>query len=198
MGTKKHIIKTALSLFISKSYKAVTMAELEKATGLTKGAFYHYFKNKEEIFIEVIDTYYLSVREFENEDLIREGTLKENLDFLIKQIEKKINAVREFTKKENFDPHFFLLLAEAREYYPDFKEKAAYKEQDVFSKWEQVIIRAKQNDEIKKDLETSILAENLIAIGTSIMKNILKEKPLDYSLSILKLQYDQFYRLIKN
>ncbi len=58
--TKDHILRTAFSFFIKKSYKAVTMSDLEKATGLTKGAFYHYFKSKEEIYIEVIDKYYLA------------------------------------------------------------------------------------------------------------------------------------------
>ena len=55
MGTRKHIVTKALGLFICKSYKAATIADLEVATGMTKGAFYHYFKSKEELFIEVID-----------------------------------------------------------------------------------------------------------------------------------------------
>jgi AcrR family transcriptional regulator len=197
MGTRRYIIKTALGLFISKSYKAVTMSDLEKATGLTKGAFYHHFKNKEELFVEVIDTYYLSKDFFDNKDLLNYGTLKQNFEYLLNQIEVEVERLKEFTKKEIVDPYLFLLIIEAREYYPDFIQKANEKEMCLFRKWEQIILRSKENTEIRRDLDTTILVQNIIAIESSLMKSFFKEKPLDYSLSILKLQIDQFYSLIK-
>jgi len=197
MGTRKFITKTALGLFISKSYKAVTMSDIEKATGLTKGAFYHHFKNKEELFVEVINTYYLSNDLFDNKDLLNYGTLKQNFEYLLSQIEHEVERLKEFTKKEIVDPYLFLLIIEAREYYPNFIEKANEKEMRQFRKWEQIILRAKENNEIRRDLDTNILTQNIIAIEGSLMKSFFKELPLDYSLSILKLQFDQFYRLIK-
>jgi len=42
--TREHILKVAFNLFLLKSYKEVTMAELVEKTGMSKGAFYHYFK----------------------------------------------------------------------------------------------------------------------------------------------------------
>ena len=56
MGTRKHIVTKALGLFICKSYKAATIADLEVATGMTKGAFYHYFKSKEDIYMAVVES----------------------------------------------------------------------------------------------------------------------------------------------
>ena len=197
MNSRRFIIKTALSLFIAKSYKAVTMNELEKATGLTKGAFYHHFKNKEEIFIEVIDTYYLSIDLFDNKELLTTGTLRQNIDFLISKIEAQIVSLKEFTKKEIFDPYLFLLIIEAREYYPNFIEKAKQKEMVLSRKWEQIILRAKENNEIKQDLDTNIVAENICAIGGSLLSRVFKQKPFDYSIAILKLQFEQYYYLIK-
>jgi AcrR family transcriptional regulator len=197
MGTRKFITKTALSLFISKSYKAVTMSDLEKATGLTKGAFYHHFKNKEELFVEVINTYYLSNDLFDNKDLLQYGTLKQNFEFLLSKIEEEVERLKDFTKKEIVDPYLFLLIIEAREYYPNFIEKANEKEMRQLRKWEQIILRSKENNEVKRDLDTTILCQNIIAIEASLMKSFFKEMPFDYSLSILKLQFDQFYRLIK-
>jgi TetR/AcrR family transcriptional repressor of nem operon len=54
---KDHIIKVALSLFLKNSYKGLTMKEIVKKSGLSKGAFYHYFKNKEELFRTTLDFY---------------------------------------------------------------------------------------------------------------------------------------------
>lgn len=196
MGTRKYIVKTALGLFISKSYKAVTMSDLEKATGLTKGAFYHHFKNKEQLFVEVIDTYYLSTDLFDNKSLINNGSLKQNFDYLLGKIEEEVEKLKEFTQKEVVDPYLFLLIIEAREYYPNFIEKARDKEMRVFRIWEQIVLRAKENKEIRQELDTNILVQNIVAIEGSLMKSFFKEMPFDYSLSILKLQIDQFYRLI--
>ena len=69
-STKEHILKIALILFLQKSFKEVTMKEIVQKTGLSKGAFYHYFSSKEELFNEIIHTFYLKMMavEFEKFD----------------------------------------------------------------------------------------------------------------------------------
>ena len=49
--TTKFIIETVAPIFNKKGYAATSMADITKATGLTKGAIYGNFKNKEEIAI---------------------------------------------------------------------------------------------------------------------------------------------------
>ena len=48
-GTRDTIIETAFLLFLKKGFKAVTLTDLEKAVGMTKGTFYYHILNKEEI-----------------------------------------------------------------------------------------------------------------------------------------------------
>ena len=48
-GTRDTIIETAFLLFLKKGFKAVTLTDLEKAVGMTKGTFYYHFLNKEEV-----------------------------------------------------------------------------------------------------------------------------------------------------
>ena len=50
--TTKYIIKTVAPIFNRKGYAATTMSDLTAATGLTKGAIYGNFKNKEELAIK--------------------------------------------------------------------------------------------------------------------------------------------------
>jgi TetR/AcrR family transcriptional regulator, transcriptional repressor for nem operon len=58
--TKLHILSIAFNLFLQKSFKEVTMQEIVEKTGMSKGAFYHYFKSKEQLFIEVVETFYIA------------------------------------------------------------------------------------------------------------------------------------------
>lgn len=61
--TKKHILDTALLLFSKKGYDNVTVEEIVKVSGTSKGSFYAHFKSKYEIFLEKfkeIDDFYLN------------------------------------------------------------------------------------------------------------------------------------------
>jgi len=49
--TSQYIIETAAPIFNKNGYAATSMSDLTKATGLTKGAIYGNFKNKEELAI---------------------------------------------------------------------------------------------------------------------------------------------------
>ena len=50
--TTKYIIKTVAPIFNRNGYAATSMSDLTAATGLTKGAIYGNFKNKEELAIK--------------------------------------------------------------------------------------------------------------------------------------------------
>jgi len=54
--TKKEIIATSYQVFRRQGYHRTTLEQLAQATGLTKGVFYHHFKNKEAIMQEVLRT----------------------------------------------------------------------------------------------------------------------------------------------
>jgi len=52
--TKQHIVHEAFKLFYENGFKATSINDIMKATKMTKGAFYHHYKNKEELALEVI------------------------------------------------------------------------------------------------------------------------------------------------
>lgn len=58
--TTKYIIETVAPIFNQKGYSATSMSDLTAATGLTKGAIYGNFKNKEELAIKA---FYFSINQ---------------------------------------------------------------------------------------------------------------------------------------
>ena len=52
--TKQHIVHEAFKLFYENGFKATSINDVMKATKMTKGAFYHHYKNKEQLALEVI------------------------------------------------------------------------------------------------------------------------------------------------
>lgn len=70
--TRKHILETALKLFAQHGYDRVTVDEICKKSGTSKGSFYQHFSAKSDIFFMKFleaDDYYAQVMESMPEDL---------------------------------------------------------------------------------------------------------------------------------
>ncbi len=52
--TRSKILKIARKKFIVKGFRNTSLQEIVEEIGLTRGAFYHHFKNKEEILYELM------------------------------------------------------------------------------------------------------------------------------------------------
>lgn len=53
--TKKHIVHKAFKLFYENGFKSTSINDVMKATKMTKGAFYHHYKSKHQLGLEVIE-----------------------------------------------------------------------------------------------------------------------------------------------
>lgn len=197
LETKDHILKTAFILFLKKGYKAVTMSDLERETGLTKGAFYHYFKSKEEIFVDVIDKFHLSQRNYTPFEFEDPSTLSEFIDHQINDIVLKVSNIRKFADIEDPDPFFISLIMDARKYYPGFTEKAKVSSKAMVMMWENRIKHAQENHEIRSDIDPNTMAESMISIGMSMFKYLMIKESPEFAINLLTRQFAQIYTLIK-
>jgi TetR/AcrR family transcriptional regulator, transcriptional repressor of aconitase len=50
---RKQILDGARAAFAEHGYEGATVARLEEATGLSRGAIFHYFENKTDLFVEL-------------------------------------------------------------------------------------------------------------------------------------------------
>lgn len=53
--TRRLLIDTALSLFVSKGYEATSVQDICARASLSKGAFYHHFAGKEALLVEALE-----------------------------------------------------------------------------------------------------------------------------------------------
>lgn len=53
--TRKKILDTAFGLFYNRSFNDVSIDDITKTAGITKGALFHYFPNKKELGYAVVD-----------------------------------------------------------------------------------------------------------------------------------------------
>lgn len=77
--TRQRIIVTAERLFMDKGYRFVTTREIAKESNITQPALYHHFKDKEMIYVAVLQAVTTDVRQGIDKLKMERKTAKEAL-----------------------------------------------------------------------------------------------------------------------
>lgn len=123
-SSKELILKEAFKLFLQKNVEKVTIDELERATKLRRGAIFYYFKDKKNIFKEVIDKYFFS-------PLNMFYPIQPDNIFLLKDYwelkNNHISKIQDWLREEKVftNPYlaFFHIAEQANLYLPNFNKK---------------------------------------------------------------------------
>ncbi len=132
------ILNEAFKLFLSKEYVDVTTADLEEATGVSRGSIYYRTKNKEGLYKAVIDKY---VFDFLSNGLAIEITTSPETpfwDFImhdLKLIEERMKAVKANNHTDKIHMQYVNLLASACFHYKDFKKEYNEIERRITEQW---------------------------------------------------------------
>lgn len=157
--TQDLIINTSFELFYEKGYNATSIPDIMKETSLSKGAFYHHFKNKHEIGKKVIENI---IRKRIKEGFIEPlAKLNRNIPELLLYV--FTNRIKNYSEREK------ALGCPANNLIGEI----GYTEQDfrvilksLFEEWREALINAieygKNRREIKKDVNSSSVAISLI------------------------------------
>ena len=194
---REEIIKKAFLQFLNRGYKACSLKTLEQATGLTKGAFYYYFKDKKEILEAGMERYFSVMKEESEEDVERVTSLREYIDLVIKNKEASADASQRIFGCFMLEVLFFQLGLEVAPIFPDFRERIYTISKKRLANWEHIILRAKQSGEIRETLDTSVLARNLMSVSGSMLNIELEQANFQYMFSDTRMQFEQYYMLIK-
>ena len=148
--TRKYILRTSLILFLKKSYRDVTMKELVETTGLSKGAFYHYFSSKEALFREIAALFLtigvVNYSEFSKVSL--KSFYEQYIGFLSNSMQA-MNKLVSGSDKGNPEFNFFLIMFEAATRFPEFLKMELDMHKRDLQAWESIIAAARKNREIK-------------------------------------------------
>lgn len=120
-ATKHRIIETAFQLFLDQGYADTSMSNLVHATQLSKGAFYHYFKNKEELYQEVLNRYVISYYKQIDWNALKQLNSSQIEQAVVEFYQSFIPEILALTTKGM--SRYFSLFFEAYERYPYFKQE---------------------------------------------------------------------------
>lgn len=194
---KDEIVNKSFFLFLNKGYKACSLKDLESATRLTKGAFYYYFRSKEEILKAGIDKYLSVIGDISETEFLQIGSLKLYIDVIMEQKERSAETLLRMFDFFIIEVAFFQLVLEVSSLFPEYRSRIDELSKGRLSRWEFMILKAKQQGEIDVTLDTSVLARNLMSVSTSMLNIELGTENMSFVFSDMRMQFEQYYLLIK-
>jgi len=191
--TKEYIIEQSYKLFLKKSYEAVSISDISNAIGFTKGALYHHFRNKEELFKAVIDKYLSVIGLVEiNEDL----SLAEFIESDVEHVKKIIYTI--CIDELPFVPvNYLSLVIDALRHYPGYAEEGEKFFTGVINKLKVLLNNAIKNGEIRDDIDTNVAALNFFSISVGIAANMFRQNSPEEAIETFKSQLIEMYKLLK-
>lgn len=169
--TKDIIIDSSFKLFLEKSYEQVTVKDIEKATGLTRGSIFYHVMNKEDLFLKVIDKYIIDTQRIKKKMRINKET---TLEGFIQKYFKGVQKTMDYMYSSNIYKSYFFLIMQATIHYPHFDEKATELIDTENKAWEKIIKQAIQSGEIHEDTDVkeAIIRFRCGFLGLAFMRSL--------------------------
>lgn len=188
----------AFKLFAQKGYKDVSMNMLVKESGLSKGAFYHYFENKEQLFVESLDNLFFSYTPFNQpEESLLKDSLKENVQDYIRNARNMIKKMKHQFSDVKLEQGYYRLMIDAVNYAPNFYKKVIESNEMELKFWKRIFKKAQDQGEIKADLNVELLAYQFQYVQDGIgLQGLFTGKMEDLYETYEKI-FNQIYDIIK-
>lgn len=159
-ATKDRIIETAFQLFLDQGYANTSMSNLVHATQLSKGAFYHYFKNKEALYQEVLNRYVISYYKAVDWEVLKQLNSTQIEQAVVAFYQSFVPEILALTTKGM--SRYFSLFFEAYEQYPYFKQEV----QQFYTQLKNLLVEQLKREETPNP---TIQATQLIAKYEGLM-----------------------------
>jgi TetR/AcrR family transcriptional repressor of nem operon len=196
--TKQYIAKTALRLFLQNGYDKTSMNHIAREVGITKPAIYHHFKNKDQLFHEVLSLFFREMGKWSKSRFESCKTLKELLRAFFQSLEsfKEVAEVLLGKQKGKTRYSFLELFLAACRKDPAVQRRIeeGFLQTRGFLKEE--LSKAQRRGEIRKDVDCGVLAFQIHALieGTGVISYL--DKTVDLEITGERM-FDNVWKMLK-
>ena len=182
--TRDELLIAAFRLFMSVNYEKASFAELGKILGMSKAGIFKYYKNKQELFIAVVDKFWFSTQNPRNKFTETNGTFAEFIDEYVRGVQRTMDMLGNLVDvggdkvaqgKFSYHAQYFHFLFQVLQYDPDAEEKLRNLVASAYAYWRAAIQRAIDNGELRKDVdvEDAVVMFRQVYMGLSFEMSFL-------------------------
>jgi AcrR family transcriptional regulator len=195
MDTRELIIQKSFVLFLKNGIKEVSINEIIQSCDLSKGAFYHHFESKEQVYMEVLNRFFFFYFRKQNVFYSVDIPLKEKLERFERSFLVPYKEIAGLLKADQLTTYFRFLFQAASNYETIRKRVNIHFYRKGYYLY-QILETAKEVGEIRSDIDTEIAARQLLTmlIGETILDGIYTIEALKKNIHTVIFNY---YSLLK-
>ena len=187
----------AFKLFLSKPFEAVSIADIEEASGMTRGAITYYAKDKIGLFYSVVKHYFVDTQNLKQKIVKSEfGLLKDFIEAYVDGCQETMNRFSDVDKTvQNASRAYATLVLQICKYFPDLHSQYLENRNQEIIIWIGVLQRAIENKEIRSDIDIMNTARNFMNLfyGQSYLDSL----SMGLNTVELKMQLMNLYKLLR-
>ena len=187
----------AFKLFLSKPFEAVSIADIEEASGMTRGAITYYAKDKIGLLYSVVKHYFVDTQNLKQKIVKSEfGSLKDFIEAYVDGCQETMNRFSDVDKTvQNASRAYATLVLQICKYFPDLHSQYLENRNQEIIIWIGVLQRAIENKEIRSDIDIMNTARNFMNLfyGQSYLDSL----SMGLNTVELKMQLMNLYKLLR-
>lgn len=197
-NTREQILHKSFKLFIERGYSGVSMNDLVETTGLSKGAFYHYFSSKEALFSATIDVLFIDSNPFNSGfKPIEKADFLTNLEGYLEAGRQFMKRLMDLVESDAQKANYYELMINAMHFAPGFMQKIETMYQTELMYWTRALELAQQTGEITTDLTASEMARHIQWLHDGIGLNMMMTRQMPRFIDTFEQAVQNYYSLIK-
>lgn len=191
---REKILLKALELYMVEGYANVSITDLQAALNMGRGTLYYYFKDKDELFQEVVDQYLIRPKHRALERVKDTATLPEMIDTMLYYTNQLKEFYDQVENKNINTSNVVTVMYTAYSRFPDLYRKARRLYERELNLWIQAIKNSMRAGEIRGNVHIETVAHMFLHIKDGWDPG-RSGAPMNFD--IFPEQYNYLYELIK-
>jgi len=170
--TKERILEKSFVLFLQRGYKEVSLNEIIRECEISKGAFYHHFESKEELYLDVLQRFFFSYFKKQDADYSTTSLETKFLNFAKTFVGPSLE-ISQLLKSKQMSAYFRFLF-QAVNTFPEIQQKVSKHFYIKGYYLYQIVEQAKANGEVQSAFDSKTSARQVLAsiVGVSVLEGI--------------------------
>lgn len=191
---REKILLKALELYMVEGYANVSITDLQSALNMGRGTLYYYFKDKDDLFQQVVSTYLIQPKQ-RALDRVKDGA---TIPDMIEAMLYYLNQLKEFydlvENKAINTSNVVTMMYTAYSRFPDLYRKARRMYEHELNLWIQSIKNSMRAGDVRGDVHIDTVAHMFVHIKDGWDPG---RTGVPMNFDIFPEQYNYLYELIK-
>ncbi len=184
--SREYILRRAFDVFMNKGYDNTSITVLQTELNMSRGAMYRYFKNKEELFICVVDEYFFNAFEKVLQNIDEKLTAYQFIELMHRRHRLIAHIFTRAGVTHTTFLNYTALLIQAAKYYPNFTHRFKEINKCMISNWRRALQNSINAKEIRSDIDLDIMSVIFNKIGNKESSDQEDCNDLDFAINVLQ------------